>query len=300
MFHRFPAEAFGSGVLVRSLDLSHAPVSVNGIGQAAALVLTGAEQAGYVRRAGGDYSRKAIPPLAFEYQPIGWDMSVHTVPAEALPDAPAGLSHPWPARSISMAKASRASSVKPARAGSTSTTAAPTRSAARRASNAPARSRRGPTSPAWPTRPCPIEDLDASGEKQVATFVPQLGGYFALGRDKWQPFRAFAESTNIDFRDPGVRRIDLTGDGRLSILLTQDDAFVWHAAKGREGFAAAERVLRALDEEPGPVVVFAEAQQTVFLADMSGDGLTDIVRIRNGEISYWPNLGYGRFGARWR
>ena len=26
--------------------------------------------------------------------------------------------------------------------------------------------------------------------------------------------------------------------------------------------------------------------------------LTDIVRIRNEEVSYWPNLGYGRFGAK--
>src|SRR5215471_21729275 len=31
---------------------------------------------------------------------------------------------------------------------------------------------------------------------------------------------------------------------------------------------------------------------------MSGDGLTDVVRIRNGEICYWPNLGYGRFGPK--
>ena len=31
---------------------------------------------------------------------------------------------------------------------------------------------------------------------------------------------------------------------------------------------------------------------------MNGDGLTDIVRIRNSEICYWPNLGYGRFGAK--
>src|SRR5262249_36934219 len=30
--------------------------------------------------------------------------------------------------------------------------------------------------------------------------------------------------------------------------------------------------------------------------DMSGDGLHDLVRIRNDEIRYWPNLGYGRFG----
>ena len=31
---------------------------------------------------------------------------------------------------------------------------------------------------------------------------------------------------------------------------------------------------------------------------MAGDGLSDIVRIRYSEICYWPNLGYGRFGAR--
>ena len=31
---------------------------------------------------------------------------------------------------------------------------------------------------------------------------------------------------------------------------------------------------------------------------MSGDGLSDIVRVRNGEACYWPNPGYGRFGAK--
>src|SRR5262249_40648841 len=34
----------------------------------------------------------------------------------------------------------------------------------------------------------------------------------------------------------------------------------------------------------------------IYLADMSGDGLVDLVRIRSGEVSYWPSLGYGRFG----
>jgi hypothetical protein len=31
---------------------------------------------------------------------------------------------------------------------------------------------------------------------------------------------------------------------------------------------------------------------------MSGDGLADLVRIRNGEVCYWPNVGYGRFGPK--
>ncbi len=29
-----------------------------------------------------------------------------------------------------------------------------------------------------------------------------------------------------------------------------------------------------------------------------GDGLPDWVRLRNGEVCYGPNLGYGRFGAK--
>ncbi|MBK8425547.1 MAG: hypothetical protein IPL27_05980 [Lewinellaceae bacterium] len=53
-----------------------------------------------------------------------------------------------------------------------------------------------------------------------------------------------------------------------------------------------------MDEEQGPRVVFQEAFQTIFLADLSGSGMTDICRIRNGEVCYWPNLGYGRFGAK--
>jgi hypothetical protein len=44
--------------------------------------------------------------------------------------------------------------------------------------------------------------------------------------------------------------------------------------------------------------VFADGSQSIYLADFSGDGLTDLARVRNGEVCYWPNLGYGRFGAK--
>jgi hypothetical protein len=44
--------------------------------------------------------------------------------------------------------------------------------------------------------------------------------------------------------------------------------------------------------------VFAGNAESIFLADLSGDGLKDVVRIREGEICYWPNRGHGRFGAR--
>ena len=45
-------------------------------------------------------------------------------------------------------------------------------------------------------------------------------------------------------------------------------------------------------------MLFADGTQSIYLADMSGDGLSDIVRVRNGEVCYWPNRGYGRFGAK--
>ena len=45
-------------------------------------------------------------------------------------------------------------------------------------------------------------------------------------------------------------------------------------------------------------MVFNDGIQSVYLSDMSGDGLTDLVRIRNGDVCYWPNLGYGKFGCK--
>ena len=57
-------------------------------------------------------------------------------------------------------------------------------------------------------------------------------------------------------------------------------------------------VRRALDEEQGPKVLFSDSTETVVLADLSGDRLTDIVRLRNGEVCYLPSPAHIRFGAK--
>ncbi|MCP4285084.1 MAG: hypothetical protein GY792_11615, partial [Gammaproteobacteria bacterium] len=82
------------------------------------------------------------------------------------------------------------------------------------------------------------------------------------------------------------------------IFMTEDEVFSWYPSLAEKGFASGEKVRQAQDEEQGPKLVFADGTQSVYLADISGDGLTDLVRIRNGEVCYWPNLGYGRFGAK--
>ena len=91
--------------------------------------------------------------------------------------------------------------------------------------------------------------------------------------------------------------MDVTGDGIADILITEDVAFRCYPSLGYEGFGPAIRI-PAPGEDDGPRIVFADATNSIHLADMTGDGLSDIVRIRNGEVCYWPNRGYGRFGQK--
>lgn len=143
--------------------------------------------------------------------------------------------------------------------------------------------------------------MDLAGDGQPDLVVlegPTPGLYEHDDEESWQPFRPFTARLNRDTRDPNLRFVDLDGDGHADVLITEDGAFVWHASLAEEGFGPARRVAQALDEEKGPRLVFADGTQSVYLADMSGDGLTDLVRITNGEVCYWPNLGYGRFGAK--
>ena len=143
--------------------------------------------------------------------------------------------------------------------------------------------------------------MDLAGKGQLDLVMldgPTPGFYEQAGENGWDTFRAFTSRLNRETHDPNLRFVDLDGDGFADVLITEDEALTWHSSLGEDGFGPAQRVAKAQDEEVGPVLLFAETVQSIFLADMSGDGLTDLVRIRNGEICYWPSLGYGRFGPK--
>lgn len=145
------------------------------------------------------------------------------------------------------------------------------------------------------------EFMDLAGDGQPDVVVmegPTPGLYEHDEAEGWQSFRPFTSRLGRNLRDPNLKFVDVDGDGHADVFITEDDAFVWHGALAEEGFDPARRVAHALDEEKGPRIVFADGTQSIYLADLSGDGLTDIVRIRNGEICYWPNRGYARFGAK--
>jgi RHS repeat-associated protein len=144
-----------------------------------------------------------------------------------------------------------------------------------------------------------VMDLAGDGLPDVVVTAGAVKGLYEHDEaDGWRPFRAFTSVPTRDLQDPNLRLVDLDGDGHADVLITLDEALEWHASLGEEGFGPGRRLTLGDDEEKGPHVAFADAERAIYLADMSGDGLNDICRIRNGEFCYWPNLGYARFGAK--
>lgn len=286
LFHFFD-ELPGGSALVRSLDLAY-----DAGGQEGFTFLRSVTSRGYIKQAGWAYTSKELPPAEFEYQAVDWNTEIRTVLAENLVHSPTGLTEPayqftdlfgeglsgilteqgtgWYYKHNlggGVFEQARLVSPKPSFTGLSNT--------------------------------LQLTDLESDGTKQIVNYSAEPRGFFELNdENQWQPFRNFDMLPNIDLRDGSTRMIDLTGDGRTDVVITQDSVFNWYESAGREGFLPARSTPRLFDEEAGPNVVFAEARQTIFLADMTGDGLTDIVRVTNGEICYWPNLGYGRFGAK--
>lgn len=142
-------------------------------------------------------------------------------------------------------------------------------------------------------------DLVGDGHLDCAVLErPGSGFYERTAAGGWEPFTSLLSAPNIDWNDPNLRLVDLDGDGFSDVLITAQDSLTFYPSLAQFGFDAPICLPKATDEEAGPAIIFADSTRAIFLADMSGDGLSDIVRIRNGEICYWPNLGYGRFGTK--
>lgn len=91
-------------------------------------------------------------------------------------------------------------------------------------------------------------------------------------------------------------RASLDGTGRRGVLEALDHALAWHRGLGARGLELPRLEALPQDLDRRPVHLATDDATFVALADMSGDGLPDLVRIRAGEVVIWSGLGRGRFG----
>ena len=306
MFHTFPDEPnVGSGCLVRSTDFEYsdevdAADPVNPV----YTFLRSVTQRGY-RRQENAYLSRPMPPVEFEYSRPVIQPDVLALDRESLPNLPEGLAGAhlqW----VDLDGEGMSGALTDELGGwSYKRNSSPTNRVTLADGSIATRARfqTAQTLPSVPSRTSlrdqRLLDLSGDGRLDVVTLEPGEAGFFERTDDwEWAPFRPFVSLPAIDWSEPNLKFIDLTGDGLADVLLTEDGAFTLWESRGAEGFAPAERVVVPADEASGPAVVLSDGTDTVFLADMSGDGLSDLVRVRNGEVCYWPSLGYGRFGPK--
>jgi len=299
MFHHFDGEAdVGKDCLVRSTDFTYSyeknPADAR---NPIYSFLLSATQTGYRRTAAGGYLAKSLPPIEFEYtQPVVQD-AVQEVDAASLENLPIGVdgtAYQWtdlhgegiPGILTEQAEAwFYKRNVSPI--------------SQRPVEFAPLELVASKPNLGLAAGQAHFMDLAGDGQPDLVVLDGPMPGFYEHDDEEgWQGFRPFTSRLNRETRDPNLKFLDLNGDGHADVLITEDDALIWHASLAEGGFGPARRLSQALDEEKGPRLVFADGTQSIYLADLSGDGLTDLVRIRNGEVCYWPNLGYGRFGAK--
>jgi RHS repeat-associated protein len=318
MFHHVPDASDddkGYEGLVRSTEFDYAdldyskPVTVEGElrhqgSTRFASFIVQITQSGYVRddtkgleeRHGlryAAYLKKSLPPLEFEYSKASIQEVVSELDVESLENLPAGLDGKvyqfvdLDGEGVSgvLTELANAWFYKPNLGGGKF---GPVEVVASRPSLAALNSGRQQ-----------LLDLAGDGQLDLVAFGGPIPGFYERTQDgAWEPFRTLQHVPQLRWDDPNLRFIDLDGDGHADILITDQDVFTSYPSLAEEGFGAARSERPALDDERGSRLVLADGTQSIFLADMSGDGLADLVRVRNGEVCYWPNVGHGRFGSK--
>jgi RHS repeat-associated protein len=136
-------------------------------------------------------------------------------------------------------------------------------------------------------------DMDGDGFADLIRYDLPLAGYVPRTAPGGfgEPV-SWTQAPAPPVASPGVRVVDLDGDGIPDLLTSSEFGLTLYYRAGSQGWAVTPRVV---PQGVAPEVDLADPH--VFLADMTGDGAYDIVRVTGGGVTYWPYLGNGRWDA---
>jgi RHS repeat-associated protein len=146
-----------------------------------------------------------------------------------------------------------------------------------------------------------VQLMDANGDGKLDLFVNRSGnfGYYPLQQNGlWNrnSYQSCKYVPSFSLSDPEVKLLDLDGDG-ITDVLRNGSRFECFFNDPIQGFYKVKTIeKKQLNDFPN--VSFADPR--VRTADMSGDGMQDIVLLHDGRIDYWPNLGHGNWGKKVR
>ncbi|KAF9777216.1 hypothetical protein IL306_004502 [Fusarium sp. DS 682] len=314
MFHFF-SELGADPFLVRSTDITYSE-------NATTSYLVSAQGAGYAKEPlTAGYIKRVLPPLTFEYSKFPSDDEIHRAAAkdfdeESLRNIPFGIDGSkysltdLDGEGLPGILAEQGSSWFYKRNSSANNLINAEQVAADIDAMAEVEALFGPLG-IVSTKPVGgiaagqlhLSNITGAGALDLVQASSGCWGYYERDMDTeegWTTFHPFPSAPTVDIAHPNVKLIDLTGDGLADILICGDQLQVWYPSLGALGYGAPQSITQselAVGDTAAPVCIASDTEHTVFFADMSGDGLADIVRIRNGDVCYWPNCGYGRFGT---
>jgi RHS repeat-associated protein len=141
-------------------------------------------------------------------------------------------------------------------------------------------------------------DMSGNGNVDLLVLGQSFSGYYPLSAPSGAAPTGFGlpvvfeQAPAVLPGDPHVRFLDLNGDGITDILVDTGRGWLVYLREGINTWSPEPRVL---PPELTPPVTLTDPH--VYLADMTGDGLTDIVRARGSSITYWPARADGGWGT---
>ncbi|EHK26850.1 uncharacterized protein TRIVIDRAFT_217459 [Trichoderma virens Gv29-8] len=143
------------------------------------------------------------------------------------------------------------------------------------------------------------DNLEGNGLLSLVTHTPKAGSglrgfYQRTEEGGWTNFVPFESNpSGVDYSH--LTRINLSGAilADLIDLRATDSELGWYPALEHGIKGHGERHSTA----GGPNLRLSD-DTSVFICDMSGDGLSDIVIVENSHVCYWPNTGHGHFAPK--
>jgi RHS repeat-associated protein len=136
-------------------------------------------------------------------------------------------------------------------------------------------------------------DMDGDGVADLVQIDRRVDGYIPhhLNGKFGRPV-TWRYAPDAVIGEHNARLVDLDGDGIPDLISCSGNFLYLYYRSENDGWA------EHLQRVPNKQILDANlADPHIFLADMTGDGTSDIVRVDGGGITYCPYLGYGRWSG---